>query len=150
MAINYSLELETNMQPSALLKWTSQTSGMSFLDDRFLRDEVSGLTMYASLEEDEDCIKLIEDAHGYRPFVTLHIRKGKVEHVRNDILMMKIVASALKELEGDMVLEYQSGSVVIKKIGGKITFNSEWNELHGIDQLNEAGLVFDVAQIPFE
>lgn len=145
MALTYTLELEAKIQPTELLSFINQFSGIPYVNDHQLSDQLSELLVIAYRNEDED--NLIKDEFGFSPTVTLNFRHGKREHARNDELMLKIVANVLKEFDGDMVLEYQSPSVVIQRIKGRITFNSDWHELSGINQLKEAGLDYGFAKL---
>jgi len=147
MALDYALELEANIQPSTLLSIANKISGIPFVSDGILRDSTSGLTISADQEDDEDCINVTKKAYGFKPLTSLNLRHGKKEHGRNDKLILTIAVGLLKDIEGDMVLEFQSESPILQRIKGKITVNSDWNDMSGIESLKEAGLIYDITKL---
>lgn len=147
MSLNFSLELETIVQPATLLSCISRLSEIPYISHDFLKDDLSHLTISAHEHDDKWCIKHIEKKFGFSPFVWIAITQGKVEHQRNSELLLTAAASVLREFEGDMVLQFNGENVVLKRISGHITVNSDWYDVPEINQLNKAGLDYEVAKL---
>jgi len=47
-------------------------------------------------------------------------------------------------------LQFQNDSSILKRIKGYITFNSQWNDMSGIERLKEAGFTYDVVKFEDE
>jgi len=150
MSLDYSLKLEANIQPSTLLSLVSKISGIPYVNNTTLQDQLSHLTISAHLENDEFGIKVAEDEHGFRPFSYLSMHHGKKEFERNEELMLTIASGLLKKLDGNMVFEYQSEDPILKIINGKITFNSKRSTMYGIESLKDAGQSYDIAHLAYD
>jgi len=147
MSINYSLQLEAKVQPTTLLSDINRTTEIPYGNYRQLKDELSHLIISAHTHDDKWNIESIEKEFGFTPFVWLAFIHGKTEHKRNNNLMMQTVTGMLKMFDGDMVFEYQSEIVILKRINGIITFNSDWDDMSGIEALTNAGLTHEMVKM---
>lgn len=150
MSLDFSLEMETIVQPATLLSCINRLTGIPYVSENELKDDLSHLILSAYEHDDKWCIKQTEEEFGFSPFVCIAITQGKVEHQRNSELLLTAAASVLREFEGDMVLQFNGENVVMKRISGHITVNSDWYDVPEINQLNKAGLEYDVAKLTSE
>jgi len=145
MALDYKLDLQANINPATVLTKISESVGIPMVQDNVLQDTQSRFTVSAYSVTDKWVAEECKKEHGFKPCTYISMRHGKVMGETNESLMMSTVVELLREYEGNAVLEFsESPSIVLKRIDGAITFNSEWQEIAGLDKLSGAGWSYNV------
>jgi len=145
MTHDYKLNLQANVDPATLLSKISECVSIPLVQDNILQDAQSRFTVSAHPITNKWIAEEYKDEHGFKPYSYISMRHGKIMRDANESLMMSTVVEMLREYEGDAVLEFSaSPSVVLKRIDGAITFNSQWQEITGLDKLNSTGWSYSI------
>ena len=122
MAISYELDLVTELEPEQALKLISSKKKLSRLDDRLSGD---GIQIYASYLDETDEQLLAEEMPQFHPTLAINFRLNPSQ----DDTAMKALCDAtlalLTQDPGDAVLLFNYETVVLQRIKGHLTFNSE-------------------------
>ncbi|WP_375770699.1 SitI3 family protein [Archangium gephyra] len=131
MAIDYFLELATRLTTTRALELlSSRFPGLVWGEDRFFLFDAS-VTIHAT-EPGTLAKEIIADAFHFTPALTVGFRYPK-DPEQYDGFRKILLDAALLLLEHaqDAVLLVNGESIVLQRLGGKLTFNSEhsmWDE----------------------
>ena len=121
MAISYGLEIATLLKPQQALELMAAHQDLSW-QDHSLRGE--GIQIHASYLDDSDQL-LTEEDFGFRPTLEVNFRLNPSQYDTAMKALCDANLALLTQETGDAVLLFNYETVVLQRINGHLTFNSE-------------------------
>jgi len=156
MAVEYRLYSAADLSGDALASFMADALGGTVIDDspdhgglrRVVRDGLD-VTAYRVIPGDEAYAAGVFN-FPHRITAAFRFSNRASEQVRavNVVLMVRAVLSLFDAYPGDGVLLFNGEEVVLQKLSGQVSLNSDWEEWADIPELRPLGEGRDIRPLP--
>ena len=148
MALEYNLEVETNLSSTELLKSLSTTSNFVWgQGDRVKFLLGSGLTVTA-IQQEGWSQSIIEETFSFKPSVTVLFRiESDSDYYLTRRIMLQTSIKIMQLFSGDLVLLYNGETIVLQRLRNQLLLNQDfwtWEE----SDLDQIKLPYELRSLP--
>jgi hypothetical protein len=145
VALDYSLDIATELEPIQALHIVSDGLGLEWRTDTLL--EQPGVQVCA-IKNSELGQSVIEEWFGFRPTISVLFRIFTNEDYEGGKhTLQQATMELLRQVPGDAVLLFNGETIVLQRIGGQLVLNQGWGNWNA-SEMAAMTLPYELRKLP--